>query len=348
MAEKKRGSSSALEVICLPELSKRRKDANYDLLDVDGIVRVGVPVFKGDVVVGKVVRGSKSDEGGADCSLVVKHNEEGIVDRVVVCTTLAGYKLVKVIIRTQKIPEVGDKFCSRAAQKGTCGAILAQEDLPFTRDGITPDIIINAHCIPSRMTINQLMETVLGKASALDGKYGDATPFGAKSDPATIGEDICTRLKSCGFEKHGYETMYSGFSGEPLDAQIFIGPVMYQRLKHMVSEKIHSRNSGHVTTLTRQPLEGRSRDGGLRFGEMERDCMISHGVSRFLKERLLDQSDPYQVRICDVCGNFGIVSTDCISCGSDKISKINMPYAAKLLIQELNTMGIKTFFKAKS
>ena len=355
--EKKRGTSTSTEQICKPPENIRRKDVNYDLLDERGIVRVGVPVFKGDVVVGKIVSNNKNESDSNDCSLVVKHNEEGIVDRVEICTTPSGYKLVKVIVRHQKIPEVGDKFSSRAAQKGTCGAIFAQEDMPFTKDGMTPDIIINSHCIPSRMTINQLMESVFGKACALRGEFGDATPF-TTSTSNDFATKICDMFSDSGFDKFGREVFYNGFNGDLIEAQVFFGPVYYQRLKHMVSDKMHSRNSGLVTTLTRQPLEGRSRDGGLRFGEMERDCIISHGASRFLKERLFDQSDPYQVDICGTCGTFGTIEStngaatteggSCFSCMTNsKISRINLPYAAKLLIQELNTMGIKTFLQTK-
>jgi DNA-directed RNA polymerase beta subunit len=260
--EKKRGSSLSSELICIPPLDKRRKDGNYCLLNKDGIVRKGSTVKKGDVVIGKIItkQSKTATDVITDCSLIIKSGEEGIVDRVIECKTLGGYRLVKVVIRNQKIPEVGDKFASRAAQKGTCGMVYRQEDMPWTADGIVPDIIMNPHAIPSRMTLNQLMECVLGKACALEGTYGDATPFTQNS--VKITEELCNRLGKCGYEKYGWETMYSGFTGEPLKAKVFIGPTYYQRLKHMVSDKIHSRATGHVTTLTRQPLEGRSRDGG--------------------------------------------------------------------------------------
>jgi hypothetical protein len=234
---------------------------------------------------------------------------------------------------------------SRAAQKGTCGMVFRQEDMPFTSEGISPDIIINPHCIPSRMTINQLMECILGKACVMDGDFGDATPF--TSNSVDITEKLCDALGKVGYERHGWEQMYNGMTGEPIDAQMFIGPTYYQRLKHLVADKVHSRQSGHVTTLHRQPLSGRSREGGLRFGEMEKDCMIAHGVSRFLKERLFDQSDPYQVMICDVCGNFATTHTECKSCETDEVSRVNLPFSAKLLLQELNAMGIKTSIVAK-
>ena len=194
------------------------------------------------------------------------------------------------------------------------------------------------------MTINQLMECVLGKSCVMDGKIGDATPF---QDYNNNAQEICDRLKKHGFEENGYETMFNGMTGEQLEAKIFMGPTYYQRLKHMVSEKIHARSSGLVTTLTRQPLEGRSRAGGLRFGEMERDAMISHGVSRFLKERLFDNSDPFVISVCDKCGCISTTPTYCKGCDSHEIKSANLPYASKLLFQELQAMGINTAIKVK-
>jgi DNA-directed RNA polymerase II subunit RPB2 len=347
-AEKRKGNST--ETICIPPLDIRKKDSNYYLLDSNGIVKKGVPVKKGDVIIGKMIvkiNKSNNTEEKIDTSLTIKGTEEeGIVDRIIDCTSPNGYKLIKIVIRHQRIPEVGDKFASRAAQKGICGMVFRQEDMPFTADGIVPDIIMNPHAIPSRMTINQLMECVLGKSCSMKGKLGDATPF--TSNSVNIAEILCENLSKCGFERHSLEQMYNGFTGEPIKARIYIGPTYYQRLKHMVSDKIHSRSTGHVTTLTRQPLEGRARDGGLRFGEMERDCMIAHGVSLFLKERLFYQSDPYQVVICDNCGCITSSPTECKACKNDKVSKVNLPYAAKLLILELNTMGIKTMIKSKN
>lgn len=234
---------------------------------------------------------------------------------------------------------------SRSAQKGTAGMIYRQEDMPFTPSGITPDIIMNPHAIPSRMTVNQLMETVLGKSCCMEGTFGDATPFTTSS--VGIAEQLCDRLGMNGFERTGTEPLYNGMTGEYM-GEVFIGPVYYQRLKHLVSEKIHARSQGPNATMTRQPLEGRSREGGLRFGEMERDCIISHGASRFLKERLFEQSDPYSAMICEKCGNFATSATQCKSCNNDKIAKVNMPYVSKLVIQELNAMMIKCKIEAKS
>ncbi len=278
------------ETIELPPLSSsgipidntgffKRNNNNYNLLDDYGIVKKGVQVKKGDVIIGKVLtKTSKSGEDKkTDCSIFIKQGEEGIVDNVYVSTTPNGYKLVKISIRYQRIPEVGDKVASRAAQKGTIGAIYRQEDMPFNADGISPDIIINPHCIPSRMTTNQLMECVLGKVCSINGEYGDATPW-TSSSTGNAADNICEMLAAAGmkeqkgYNRTGWETLMNGFTGEQIKARVFMGPTYYQRLKHMVSDKMHARSQGHVTTLTRQPLEGRSRDGGLRFGEMERDC----------------------------------------------------------------------------
>lgn len=350
--EEKKRSTYAYETIKLPPIDKRHHNYNYGFLDENGIIkkRIGkqaVYVNKGDVIIGKILTksGKDKEEEIVDCSVVIKHGEEGFVDRIIETITPNGYKLIKVVIRNQRIPEVGDKFASRAAQKGTTGHVYSQEDMPFTSDGIIPDIIINPHAIPSRMTVNQLLECILGKTCALKGKFGDATPFSKNS--FDIAEKLCEGLKNSGYERHGWEQLYNGFTGELIESKIFIGPTYYQRLKHMVSDKLHARSQGHVTTLTRQPLEGRSRDGGLRFGEMERDCMITHGVSRFLKERLFEKSDPYQVYVCELCGFFATTPKFCKGCNSDKISKCNFPYASKLLQLELNAMGIKTSMTIK-
>ena len=267
--EKKQGYNA--ERISIPPLAKRRGDVNYGLLDENGIIRLrhtksvdkngkitgggAVYVEKGDVIIGKVtVQSDKSgNEELSDCSLVVDKGEEGYIDRIFTSITPNGYKLVKVVIRKERIPEIGDKFASRSAQKGTCGMVYRQEDMPFTAEGICPDIIMNPHAIPSRMTINQLLECVLGKSCALDGEIGDSTPFTSSS--VDIAETICDRLGMKGYNRSGNEMLYNGMSGEPM-GMCFIGPVYYQRLKHLVSDKIHARATGPVTTLSRQPLEG--------------------------------------------------------------------------------------------
>lgn len=340
--EEKKTGTYDIERICVPPLDKRRKDANYTMLDSNGIIKKGMFVDKGDVIIGKIFE--NSDKNGekeiTDCSLVIKHGQSGIVDRIFTSITPNGYKLVKVVIRTLRIPEVGDKFASRSSQKGTTGALMNVEDMPFTSEGIVPDIVINSHCIPSRMTIAQLLECVLGKYCAISGhEYADATPFSENS--TDIAEKICDRLGNIGFERHGYEIMYSGITGEQLRANIFIGPTYYQRLKHLVAEKIHARAKGPVASITRQPLSGRSVDGGLRCGEMEVDALISHGVVKFLRERLYDCSDKYSVNICKMCGNISTTPKYCKACNTEKIVNVAIPYVTKLLFQELQAMGIK-------
>ena len=337
--EEQRTTSSEFQTIEIPTPDIRNSRNNYSFLESNGIIRVGSRVKKDDVIIGKVVTKIVKDHAmeKKDVSVTIKAGEEGTIDSVKMLTTEKGWKLVKVVIRTVKIPEPGDKFASRAAQKGTCGMVFSQEDMPFTSEGITPDIIINPHCMPSRMTINQLLETVLGKQCAVKGTFGDASPFSSNS--VGIMENICDGLEEVGFERHGLEVMYNPYTGEMIESKVFIGIPYYQRLKHMVSEKMHSRAKGHVTMLCRQPLEGRSRDGGLRFGEMERDAMICHGNASFLKDRLFYNSDPYSVSVCADCGI--ITQGQCKMCNGDKLVPVNIPYAAKLLFQELGAMCIK-------
>ncbi len=195
------------------------------------------------------------------------------MDQVLLTTNDQGLRFVKVRIRSVRTPQIGDKFSSRHGQKGTCGMTYTQEDMPFTAEGISPDIIVNPHAIPSRMTIGHLVECLMGKVAALQGMEGDATPF----TDVTV-ENISNMLHELGYQRRGNEVCYNGHTGRQMGAMLFLGPTYYQRLKHTVDDKIHSRGRGPTQMLTRQPMEGRSRDGGLRFGEMERDCIISHGA----------------------------------------------------------------------
>lgn len=336
------------EEFCRPTRGKvtGMKNLNYNKLDGDGLISPGMRVTGDDVLIGKVTpildpeRSTKDAPVylRKDSSTAMRRTETGIVDTVIV-TNKDGYKFAKVKVRSGRVPQMGDKFASRHAQKGTIGITLRQEDMPFTADGIVPDIIVNPHAIPSRMTIGHLIECLLGKVSALSGEEGDATPFNGMSV-----DDISARLKAHGFQQRGLEVMYSGMTGRKLRAQIFFGPTYYQRLKHMVDDKVHARARGPLQILTRQPVEGRSRDGGLRFGEMERDCIISHGASAFLKERLMDVSDAYSCYVCDFCGLIamgGSKLNECKGCSnSTNISMVEIPYAFKLLLQELMAMNI--------
>lgn len=346
------------EEFCKPDRRTCNKmgNYNYNKLDSDGLVFPGVEVTGDDVLIGKVtpildlekssitsLDSKKSDKESLfyskkDSSTTMKKSETGVVDTVII-TNKEGYKFTKVKIRSTRIPQIGDKFASRHAQKGTVGITLRQEDMPFTADGLVPDIIINPHAMPSRMTMGHMIECLLGKVSALECEEGDATPF----NDLTV-DQISERLAVHGYHSRGLEVMHNGMTGKKLRAQIFVGPTYYQRLKHMVDDKMHARARGALQILSRQPLEGRSRDGGLRFGEMERDCIISHGASAFLKERLMDVSDAYTCYVCDLCGILAISGKDVLECKACSnqiaISKIQIPYAFKLLIQELMAMNI--------
>lgn len=318
---------------------------NYNKLDDDGLVFPGVEVTGDDILIGKITPVLDLEKSSdtpfhmkKDSSTPMKKSECGVVDTVIL-TNKDGYKFTKIKIRSTRIPQMGDKFASRHAQKGTVGMTLRQEDMPFTAEGIVPDIIVNPHAMPSRMTMGHMIECLLGKVSALEGDEGDATPF----NNMTV-DEISGRLKKLGYHHRGLEIMFNGMTGKKLRAQIFFGPTYYQRLKHMVDDKIHARARGALQILSRQPLEGRSRDGGLRFGEMERDCMISHGAAAFLKERLMDVSDLYNCYVCNKCGILAISGKDMLECrgcsNQTELSAIQIPYAFKLLVQELMAMNI--------
>ena len=343
--EKKYQSSEQEERFMIPdrELTKGMKPGCYDKLDSTGFIKKDTFVDSNDIIIGKVIpiKKTNSQHIYKDASTVLRNNEAGFVDKVYYNRNGEGHKFCKIRIRSERIPKIGDKFSSRHGQKGTVGMVYRQEDMPYTKDGITPDIIINPHAIPSRMTIAQLIECILGKACSIVGGYGDGTPF-----LNTAVSDISKILHDNNFEEHGNEILYNGFTGTQMATKIFMGPTYYQRLKHMVEDKIHSRERGPMVLLTRQPAEGRSRDGGLRFGEMERDCMIAHGSLQFLKERMLDVSDNYRAFICNICGLIAHVNPErdihkCKKCDNySNFSEVRLPYACKLLIQELESMSI--------
>lgn len=326
------------------------KQNSYDKLDDDGLVAPGTAVSGDDILIGKTVTLHAPPPGVAaerparidrkDASVSMRPHETGIVDRVMLSTNKDGQRMVKVRVRSVRFPQVGDKFASRHGQKGTVGMLYRQEDMPFTQNGMVPDIIVNPHAIPSRMTVGHLIECLFGKVATFKGIEGDGTPFTA----VTV-DKLGTMLHQLGYQRSGNEVMYNGHTGRRLEAQVFLGPTYYQRLKHMVDDKIHSRARGPVTMLTRQPMEGRSREGGLRFGEMERDCIIAHGTANLLQERLFLNSDAYRVHVCDKCGLIAIadlktMAFKCNSCNSNKVSQVFLPYACKLMFQELMAMQI--------
>jgi len=342
--EKKNQLTGDEDIFCAPDTGKLLfpKPCDYSKLSDDGFVPKNTRVDSNDIIIGKVmpIKGNP-DFRYRDCSTPLKPNETGYIDDNYVSTSSEGYRFCKVRVRTMKVPEIGDKLSSRHGQKGTIGMIYPQADMPCTSDGITPDIIMNPHAVPSRMTIAQLIECILGKSCAELGYVGDGTAFNG-----TNISDVIKTLESCGHEGCGNQTLYSGITGEQLKTTIFMGPTYYQRLKHMSRDKVHSRAGGPVVSMTRQPSEGRSSHGGLRFGEMERDCMIAHGSAFFLKERLMDVSDKYCIYTCNIChliipGNPANNVYECKACKNyGDFSKCYIPYSCKLLLQELMCMSI--------
>lgn len=339
------------------------KCSRTDHLDEEGIVNVGSIVYKGDVLIARTQTIAKDElfrKEKTDMSITFSDGEVGVVEKVQKGMNAKGYDFVKVKIAIVRVPAIGDKFASRFAQKGTCGMLYRQEDMPFNRDGICPDIIINSLAIPSRMTIGQLIECVMGKKCSStdltlkekstleknmnnyskDHTIGNATPWIGSSV-----HDVRDVLKKMGYDSNGNEMLINGMTGEPMNAMIFMGPTYYQRLKHMVTDKIHVRARGPMQSLLRQPTDGRAQSGGLRLGEMERDCLIGQGASYFIKDRLFENSDKYKCFICDVCGQTAIQDKNlkqsyCRVCDEATTSCIQIPYATKLLFQELIAMNM--------
>ena len=344
------------EIRGIPDKTKTKgvKFGNYSKINRHGVMDTNTLITNQDIIIGKYVpiKENKNDNTKRikyeDHSRGYKTTEECYVDRNYLNRNGDGYKFCKVKIRTLRQPTIGDKFSSRHGQKGTIGNVIPERDMPFSSNGVKPDIIINPHAIPSRMTIAQLKETLLGKALLELGLFGDGTSFGELNI-----KDICNQLSSLGYESKGNEILYNGMTGEQIDTEIFMGPCFYQRLKHMVADKQHSRSIGPMVSLTRQPAEGRSRDGGLRCGEMERDGLICHGMAQMTKDRLFNCSDKYHIYACNSCGMQASVNVNkkiyiCMMCDNrTSFSKLNVPYAYKLLTQELVTMNIAPRYVTK-
>ena len=355
-AERKRFPGGQVEEIekpgsSLQEVKGLKPEEAYKHLEGDGLPIPEVDLSGGDVLVGKTSPPRFLEETGAgtflqaqerrESSMLVRHGEQGHVDNVYVTESLDSGRLVRVIVRSHKVPEVGDKFASRHGQKGVIGRLLDPEDMPFTEDGVVPDLIINPHAIPSRMTVAHVLEMIGGKVGSMEGRRINGTAFRGEKESS-----LRDALVRNGFAHSGRERMVNGETGEAYPAEIFVGCIFYQRLHHLVSSKIHARSRGRVQILTRQPTEGRARQGGLRFGEMERDCLIAHGASMVIKDRLLDESDGIDLFVCAESGHIAwhdpkrntFVSP--IHGDGAEVYKVQTSYAFKLLLDEMKSLGV--------
>lgn len=329
-------------------------EEDYRYLEDDGIIYLGQQVVSNDVIVGKISPPKFIEEIdgfgqminlNVDSSLNLKEEEHGVVSAIHLVENSSGDKEVNISLRTQRMPIVGDKFASRHGQKGIIGGIIPQVDLPFSENGIVPDLIFSPHSIPGRKTVSHVMEVIAGKVAALTGEFVDGNPFDGQSE-----EELRGQLKELGFNPTGTEVMFHPKTGKKMEVEVYVGSLYYLRLKHQVDNKIQARGTGPIQLLTRQPAEGRLRGGGLKLGEMEKDALISHGASLLLKERF--SSDETTALICGECGYLGDphlfnYMSKCPLCNSGKFDEVELAYAFKLFVNELRSMGINPSFGAK-
>ena len=341
-----------------------RPGYDYSALNKYGLIKENTPLDDKKVVIGRVTTNLSDVSKSLDSSVFPKKGQLGFVDKSFITEGEEGFRLAKVRIREERVPAIGDKFCSRCGQKGTIGMIIPEEDMPFTAEGVKPDLIVNPHALPSRMTIGQLVETLMGKACVMYGSFGDCTAFSNKGPKHEIFGQLLTNI---GYNSTGNELLYNGQTGHQMETQIFMGPTYYMRLKHMVKDKINYRAQGPRTVLTRQTVQGRANDGGLRIGEMERDGIIAHGAAKFLEESLMVRGDEYYMAVCNKSGTIaiynetlnlflspmadgpikfnesleGTMNIENVSKFGRSFSIVRIPYALKLLMQELLTMNIQ-------
>jgi len=350
ISEELRYSGGLIDQISIPDKDVKgyKSERDYRFLGQDGIIYPEAQVAEGDVVIGKtspprflssLEEYNLASGTRRESSVAMKHGEKGIVDFVLLTENEEGNRIVQVRLRDGRIPEIGDKFTSRHGQKGVVGLIVPEADLPFSVSGIVPDLIFSPHGIPSRMTISHLIEILGGKVGSLSGRYVNGTTFDAEPE-----EKLREELRSLGFRENGMETFYNGITGEIMEAKIFVGNMYYLKLKHLVANKIHSRARGPIQLLTRQPTEGRAKEGGLRLGEMEKDTFVAHGASLLLKERF--DSDKTIVPVCENCGLIAIKDeykgkSYCPVCGDNvEITDVEISYAFKLILDEFKSLGI--------
>ena len=343
---------------------------DYSQLNDDGVIEEGTPLHDKLIMIGKTTASEEKIGTYTDASVPAKKGQLGIVDKAIITDDEEGFRIAKIRVREDRIPMMGDKFCSRAGQKGTIGIILPEEDMPFSEDGIRPDIIVNPHAIPSRMTIGHLVECIIGKACLYQGGFGDCTAFETDKDKHRMFGQV---LMDSGYHSSGNQLLYSGITGEQLEADIFFGPNYYLRLKHMVKDKINYRERGPRTNLTRQTVKGRSNDGGLRIGEMERDCLLAHGMNGFIKDSMMNRGDKYKIAVCDQTGMIAVYNEvddmfyspmadgplkfedeiinqvnilpkpKHVSRFGRSFSVLDVPYCFKLFIQEIAIMNVQMY-----